>query len=169
MLASESQDAPVPAGPEVWEKGRSFEEHEVGQVFTHHWGRTLNAGDNTLFSTATLALLPLHLNDAYARAQGHPSAPINPMLVFATVFGLSVEDLSEARGGGAFLGVDDLEFKRHVYAGETVYARSTVVSTRSSGSRPTQGIVSWDTEGFDEHGDVIMTFTRTNLVNRRDS
>ena len=167
MLASEPQGARVSALPDVLEKGRCFEDFTVGQVFNHHWGRTLNAGDNTLFSTATLALLPLYLNDAYARAQGHPSAPLNPMLVFATVFGMSVEDLSEARGGGAFLGVDDLEFKRHIYAGETLYARSTVASTRSSSSRPTQGIVSWNTEGFDEQGDIVIAFTRTNLVMRR--
>ena len=37
-----------------------------------------------------------HGNAPYARAHGHKTPIVNPMLVFLTVFGLSVEDLSEA-------------------------------------------------------------------------
>ena len=169
MQQNEPQGAETAVEPEVWIKSRVFEEFEVGQVYDHHWGRTLNAGDNTLFSTATVALLPLHLNDAYAQELGHPADPVNPMLVFSTVFGLSVEDLSEGRGGGAFLGVDDLEFLQPVYPGDTVTGRSTVAATRSSSSRPTQGIVTWKTEGRNQHGDLVVTFTRTNLIMRREA
>ena len=28
-------------------KGHSFEEFSIGQVFEHHWGRTINEGDNS--------------------------------------------------------------------------------------------------------------------------
>ena len=56
------------------------------------------------------------------------------MLVFTTVFGLSVEDLSEA--GGLFLGVDDLTYGVPVYPGDTLTARSTVRDMRESASRP---------------------------------
>lgn len=153
----------------LWEHGRYFEEFEVGQTFEHHWGRTLNDGDNSLFSTSTLAWLPLHLNAAYARDEGHPSVVLNPMLVFATVFGLSVEDLSEGGGGGAFLGVDDLQFLQPAYPGTTVSGRSTVVATKDSASRPHQGIVTWHTEGVDDDGRLLVSFTRTNLIMRRDT
>jgi acyl dehydratase len=152
----------------IWRKGRCFEDFEVGQVFEHHWGRTLTDGDNALFSTSTLALLPLHLNAAYAREQGHPDVVLNPMLVFCTTFGLSVEDLSEGRGGGAFLGVDDLRFEQHAHPGVTITARSTVVATKESASRPHQGIVTWRTEGCDEEGTVLVSFQRTNLIMRRE-
>jgi len=30
-------------------KGHAFEDFHEGQVFEHHWGRTLNEGDNSLF------------------------------------------------------------------------------------------------------------------------
>ncbi|MEA2679236.1 MAG: itaconyl-CoA hydratase, partial [Candidatus Binataceae bacterium] len=79
-------------------KGNLFEDFHVGRVFEHHWGRTLNDGDNTLFSTLTLSYNPLYFNAPYARAHGHRQIVVNPMLVFLTVFGLSVEDLSEAGG-----------------------------------------------------------------------
>jgi acyl dehydratase len=127
-------------------KGRSFNDFELGQVFNHHWGRTLNEGDNSLFTTLTLSYNPLYFNADYARAFGHRNVQVNPMLVFLTVFGLSVEDLSE--GGGLFLGVDELTFHEPVYPGETVFARSTVVDKRKSETRPDNGIVAWHTQGF---------------------
>jgi acyl dehydratase len=89
------------------------------------------------------------------------------MLIFLTVFGLSVEDLSEA--GGLFLGVDDLKFHRTVYPGETLSARSTVLEKRESASRPESGIVSWHTEGHNSHGELVIDFRRTNLVSKRNA
>jgi acyl dehydratase len=155
------------------QKGHLYDDFEVGQVFSHHWGRTLNEGDNSLFTTLTLSFNPLYFNAPYARAHGHARIVINPMLVFLTVFGLSVEDLSEA--GGLFLGVDQLTFHRRVYPGDTLAARSTVVDKRESQSRPGSGIVSWHTEGFllaQVRGDsidseLVVDFRRSNLVPKR--
>jgi acyl dehydratase len=90
---------------------------------------------------------------------------VNPMLVFTTVFGLSVEDLSE--GGGAFLGVDALTFHVPVYPGDTLTARSVVVDRRESTSNPGMGIVTWHTEGFNQKSARVIDFRRTNLINKR--
>jgi acyl dehydratase len=87
------------------------------------------------------------------------------MLVFLTVFGLSVEDLSEI--GGAFLGVEDLTFHKSVYPGDTLTARSTVVGLRESRSHPEAGIVTWHTEGFNRRGERVIDFRRTNMINKR--
>ena len=154
-----------PATFTLLRKGHAFEDFEVGRRFDHHWGRTLTDGDNALFTTVTLAYNPLYFNAEYARAQGHRAVVINPMLVLCTVVGLSVEDLSEA--GGPFLGVDDLTFHRPAYPGDTLTAHSTVVSVRESGSRPEFGIVTWHTEGRNQHGDVVVDYKRTNLVAKR--
>ena len=148
-----------------WPKGRAFEDFAVGQVFEHHWGRTITEADNVLFTTATMAYNPLYLNEEFARAHGHSGAVVNPLLVFTTVFGLSVEDLSE--GGGPFLGVEALTFHRPVYVGDTLDARSEVVATRESESRPTSGIVTWHTVGTDQHGNVVIDYRRSNLLNKR--
>jgi itaconyl-CoA hydratase len=150
-----------------WPKGNRYEDFEVGHVYQHHWGRTLNDGDNSLFSTLTMSFNPLYFNADYSRAHGHRGVVLNPMLIFLTVFGLSVEDLSEA--GGLFLGVDDLKFHRTMYPGETVGARSTVVEKRESTSRPDNGIVTWHTEGFDSRGDLVIDFRRTNMVIKRNT
>ena len=146
-------------------KGHRFEDFEVGQVWEHHWGRTITAGDNALFSTATCHWSPMYLNAEYARAHDHPDTVVNPMLALCVAVGLSVEDLSEA--GGPFLGVEDCVFHRAVYPGDTLTARSTVTAARESDSRPGTGIVTWHTEAYDQHGHLVLELHRTNLVAKR--
>lgn len=154
-----------PAAFPLMAKGRCYQDFTVGQVLAHHWGRTITDGDNALFSTATCNWNPLHLNVEYARAHGHPDVVVNPMLVLCTVVGLSVEDLSES--GGPFLGVDDCRFHRPVHPGDTLTATSVVVDARESTSRPETGIVTWRTEGRNQRGELVVEFTRTNLVAKR--
>ena len=148
-------------------KGRAFEDFQAGQIFAHHWGRTLTESDGNLFSTVALRFTPLYFNAEYARAHGHPGVVIDPLLVLCTVVGLSVEDLSEA--GGPFLGVNDVEFHLPVYPGDTLTAHSTVVSLRESEKRPTFGIVTWRTEGRNQKGETVVSYQRTNLVAKRSA
>jgi itaconyl-CoA hydratase len=146
-------------------KGRAYQDFEPGQVFGHHWGRTLGEGDNALFATVALRYTPLYFNAEYARAHGHSGVVIDPLLVLCTVVGLSVEDLSEA--GGPFLGIDDVVFHHPVYAGDTLTARSTVAGMRESEKRPQFGIVTWRTEGENQKGRIVVSYRRTNLIAKR--
>jgi len=148
-----------------WPKGNRYEDFQVGRQFSHHWGRTIAQAENFTFSTLTLHYNPQYTNEQFAVAHGHPSTPINPLLVFNTVFGLSVEDLSE--GGGPFLGVNKLRFVRSVYPDDTLYARSTVLVARLSDKRPGYGIVTWETIGTNQREEVVIQFERTNLVKTR--
>lgn len=153
----------------VREKGRYFEDFEVGQLLAHHWGRTFTETDNLIFAAVTLSYHPIYFNAQYAAQQGR-SSTVHPMMAFCTVLGLSVEDLSEK--GGAFLGVDDLVFRRPILIGETVLARSEVLAVRASASRPQQGIVRWHTQAYvaDAEGEeVVLEFDRANLLPRREA
>ncbi|NMH96529.1 MaoC family dehydratase [Pseudonocardia acidicola] len=151
----------------TWRKGHYFEDFAVGQVYVHHWGRTILESDNSTFSSLTLSYHPAYFNRVYARELGHDGLVVNPMLVFLITFGMSVEDLSES--GGAFLGVDDLVHHRAVAVGETLTACSTVVDVRDSASRPHQGIVSWQTEGRADDDSLVISFRRTNLIGRHSA
>lgn len=151
--------------PETWPLVRRIvplEEHTVGRRFDHHWGRTLLAAESFAFSTQMLAFQPIYFNEEAAQAAGHEHCPIHPMLVFGTVFGLSVEDLSES--GGAFLGAEDVEFLTDVQPGDTLYASSVVIDARTSDSRPGKGIVTWETTGRDQHGTEVLRYRRTNII-----
>src|SRR2546430_15148116 len=126
--------APALAAFTLGRKGHAFEDFHEGQVFLPHWGRTLTAGDNALFTTATLAFNPLYLNAEYARAHGHPDVVVNPLLVLCTAVGLSVEDLSEA--GGPFLGLREGEVLRPGPPRGHLTARGTGLAARGAGNRP---------------------------------
>lgn len=145
--------------------GNSYDDFEVGQVFKHHWGRTISESDNILFSSLTMAYNPLYFNKEYAKQFGHDNVVVNPLFVFKVILGLSVEDLSEA--GGPFLGVDNLLFHLPVYPGDTVYSESTVIDKRESKSRPEFGIVSWKTVGKNQKGDIVLEYERRNLVSKK--
>jgi acyl dehydratase len=148
----------------VWSKGRRYEAFHVGQVFNHHWGRTILASDTITFSTLTLSFVPLYFNRQYAESQGHPDIVVNPQLVFNITLGLTVEDCSEA--GGLFLGIRDLVYHVPVYPGATITARSETIEVRPSESRQGFGVVTWRTEGFDSKRRVV-SFTRSNLLPRQ--
>ncbi|MFL6053279.1 MAG: hypothetical protein ACJ72W_10245 [Actinoallomurus sp.] len=51
---------------------------------------------------------------------------------------------------------------------DTLYSRSKVIALRESRSRPNAGIVTVATEGFNQDGVVVCSFTRTLLVYKRD-
>jgi acyl dehydratase len=155
MTEDELRNAPVR------ERGHLFEFYEVGQEFTHHWGRTVNEADSTLFSTLTLHFNPTYYNTDYAQELGFERAPINPLLVFNIVVGLSVEDLSEA--GGPFLGIGKLTYGHPVYPGDTLYAKSIVLFKRLA-SNGKAGPVTWRTTGINQNGEVVIEFERTNLI-----
>lgn len=146
-------------------KGNQYEDMEEGRTFEHHWGRTITDGDNAAFTTQTLSFCPLYFNEPYAKSLGHPRTVVNPLLVFNTVFGMTVEDLSE--GGGPFLGVDNCRFLTPVYVGDTLTARSTVLARRESKGQKGFGIVTWRSEGFNQQGVKVLEYERTNLVRRR--
>lgn len=148
-----------------WHRGNQFEDFEVGRQFVHHWGRTITVADNTTFSVLTLHYNPHYTNEQFAIAHGHPTTPVNPLLVFNTVLGLSVEDLSE--GGSPFLGINGLSFHKPVYPGDTVYARSEVLACRRSDKRPRYGIVTWQTTGTNQGNETVISFQRSNLVRAR--
>ena len=67
----------------------------------------------------------------------------------------------------ANLGWDKVRATAPVFAGDTLYATSTVVSKRLSKSRPAQGIVTVQTTGTNQDGVVVMTFERTMLIYTR--
>ena len=123
--------------------------------------RTLNAGDNSLYASLTQMYNPLYFNKEYAEEQGHKGIVVAPMLVFNTVLGLTVEELSLR---GPFVGINKLTFHRPVYEGDTLTSRSTVLNRRYSETRKGAAIVTWKTEGFNQDGELVVDYERSNLL-----
>lgn len=145
--------------------GRLFEEFRVGDVYEHRPGRTITETDNIHFSLLTMNRHPLHCDAAWAAGSEFGRPLVNSTLTLAVVTGLSVDDVSGC--AIANLGWREVRLPAPVYAGDTLYARSKVVAARLSRSRPDAGIVTVLTEGYNQHGTVVIRFERQILVPRR--
>src|SRR5438105_9563415 len=119
------------------ERGRYYEDFQVGDVYDHHWGRTLTEGECQLFATWTMNAVPLYFNRVHTAALGHPATPAHPLFVMNVVFGLSVEDLSEQ--ALAHLGYWNLTFPRLTYHRDTSVSASEVHDKRQNPSKPDRG------------------------------
>jgi len=146
------------------ERGHFFEDFTVGQVFKHHWGRTITEGDNSLFTSITMNFNPIYFNRECAQSLGFRGIVVNHMLVLNVVFGLSVEDLSER--AIAHLGYEKVKFLGTVYPGDTLTSQSQVLSKREA-SRPDRGVVKFRTTGFNQRGEKVLEYERPVLIRKR--
>lgn len=142
--------------------GRYFEDFSIGDVYRHRPGRTISEADNTWFSLLTMNQNPLHIDAAYSAKSEWKQPLVNSCMTLSMLVGMSVNDVSYRTT--ANLGWNDVRLTAPVFAGDTIYAESEVVSKRESKSRPTQGIVTVKTTGTKHDGTVFMTFERTLLV-----
>ena len=51
-----------------------------------------------------------------------------------------------------------------VFVGDTLHAETTIVAKRRSQSRPERGIVTVETTGVNQRGEVVVSFTRSFMV-----
>lgn len=149
---------------EGW-KGRFFEDFEVGDVYEHPLGRTVTTTDNLWFTLLTQNTAPVHVDHAYAKQTEFGKPLVDSTFTLALVTGQSVTDVSQ--NVFANLGWDGVRLPAPVFEGDTIYSRSEVLETRESRSRPNVGIVRVRTEGYNEHGTVVIVFERTIMVYRR--
>ncbi len=145
--------------------GRYYEDFRVGDVYEHRPGRTITQADNTWFTLLTMNTHPLHFDAAYAANSEFKQPLVNSTLTLAIVMGMSVSDVSQKAIGN--LGWNTVRLTAPVFAGDTLYAESEVLSKRESKSRPTQGIVTVSTTGRKQDGTVVLTSERSVLVPKR--
>lgn len=145
--------------------GRCYEDFVVGEVYEHRPGRTVSEADNTWFTLLTMNNHPLHFDHAYAAKTEFGRPLVNSCLTLSIVVGMSVDDVSYRAIGN--LGWDKVKLTAPVFAGDTLYAESEVLSKRESKSRPTQGLVTVRTRGLKADGTEFMSFERTVLVPKR--
>ncbi len=148
----------------AWE-GRFFEDFTVGDVYRHAHGRTLTETDNTWFTLLTNNTHDIHFNADYASRTEFGRPLIVSTLTLAVVTGLSVPDVSQ--NAVANLGWDEVRLTSPVFAGDTLYAESTVLEARPSRSRPGQGLVRVRTRGYNQRDETVITYERTVLVYTR--
>ena len=104
-------------------------------------------------------------SDTFARAIGFESAPLDDLLVFHTVFGKTVADIS--LNAIANLGYAECRILRAVYPGDTLDASSEVIGLRENANRAS-GVVYVRTTGRNDRGDIVLQYVRWVMVRKRD-
>lgn len=145
--------------------GRFFEDFEVGDLYQHPLGRTVTTTDNIWFTLLTQNTAPVHFDHHYAAQTEFGKPLVDSTFTLALVTGQSVTDISQ--NVFANLGWDEVRLPHPVFEGDTIYSQSEVLSKRESGSRPHVGIVTVKTTGYNQHGQGVITFTRTVMVYKR--
>jgi acyl dehydratase len=54
------------------------------------------------------------------------------------------------------------------FIGDTIYARTRIISKRESKSKPDRGIIYVETIGYNQRGEDVISFRRNVLVKKRD-
>ena len=145
--------------------GLYFEDFTPGDVFEHRPGRTVLDVDNTYFTLLTMNVQQVHFDAAYAAKTEWKKMLVDSTFTLALLTGMSIRTVSAKVV--ANLGWDKVKASHPVFAGDTLYAETTVLHKRDSKSRPTQGIVTVATRGLNQDGHEIMSFDRTMLIHRR--
>jgi len=145
--------------------GRVFEDFMVGDVYEHPLGRTVTQADNIWFTCLTMNTNPIHFDAEYAKKTEFKRPLVNSCFTLALVTGQSVIDLT--MNAVANLGWDEVKLPHPLFEGDTVYAKSEVLETRESKSRPKAGLVRVKTTGLNQDGQTVIEFTRTFMVWKR--
>ncbi len=147
------------------DQGLYFEEFEVGDVFEHRPGRTITDVDNIWFTLLTMNTQQSHFDAAYAEKTEWKKLLVDSTFTLALVTGMSVKTLTGKVV--ANLGWEKVKLSHPVFAGDTIYAESEILSKRESKSRPTQGIVTVFTKGFNQNKQEVISFERVFLVYKK--
>lgn len=150
----------------IEQRGLWFEELELGVTYLHRPGRTVTEADNVLFSTLTMNPQALHLDEAWSASQPFGRRLVNSLFTLSTLVGLSVGQITQGTTV-ANLGFRDVRFPRPVFHGDTLYAETVVLDKRPSGSRPGEGVVTFEHTARNQHGDVVAVAVRSALVRMR--
>ena len=146
--------------------GNFFEDFRVGQEIRHATPRTLTEGDAALYTALTGSRFAVQSSDAFAQAIGLERAPLDDLLVFHTVFGKTVPDIS--LNAVANLGYADCVFGAPVYPGDSLSARSEVIGLRENANGKT-GIVYVRTIGENQQGEAVLSYARWVMVRKKDT
>ena len=146
-------------------RGRFYEDFEVGDTYQHPLGRTVLETDNVWFTLLTQNTAPIHFDRHYASKTEFRRPLVDSTFTLALVTGQSVTDISQ--NVFANLGWDEVRLPNPVFEGDTIYSQSEVLETRESRTRSNVGIVRVKTTGYNQEGEVVITFIRTVMVYKR--
>lgn len=141
--------------------GNYYEDFIVGEIITHALTKTIFESDNNLFSLLTMNHHPVHLNLDYARQQQQGKILVVGTLVFSTVVGITVQDISGK--AIANLEYEDVKHISPVFINDTLYVRTIILDKWETSSR-NKGVVYVETIARNQKDEDVLSFKRKVLI-----
>lgn len=145
--------------------GLFYEDFVEGEEIKHALSKTIFESDNNFFSLLTMNHHPVHTNVDYASKNQHGKLLVVGTLVFSLVVGMTVPDISGK--AIANLGYEEIKHLRPVFVGDTLYAKTKILSKRESKTKADRGIVYVETIGYNQNGEEVLSFRRKVLIKKR--
>ena len=114
----------------------------------------MTESDNTWFTLLTMNTNQIHFNAQDAARTEFAKPLVNSTLTIAIAVGQSVTDVSQ--NVFANLQMDEVRLPHPVFAGDTLWSESPVLTKRESGSRPHAGIVTVRTRTLNQDGGGLL-------------
>lgn len=146
--------------------GLYFDDMRPGETFIHAPSRSFFAEDSVRHAWQSLEISPAYHDLQFAEAYRDGKLRISETLVISAVTALTTRTFGRVV---ANLGWTDVELPVPVNAGDTVYAASTILETRPSKSRPSEGVITVTTNAFNQNEEKVLSYRRNLLVYRRDA
>lgn len=147
-------------------RGLYFEEFEIGAEYKHPFTRTVTEMDNILFTSLTMNLQPLHLDEDFAKRSVHGARVVNSLFTVALIGAFHVPELTMGTTLGN-LGYDKIKFPRPVFHGDTLRGETTILDKRESNSRDDSGIVWFEHRGYNQRGELVCLLHRVGLMTKK--
>jgi acyl dehydratase len=144
-------------------RGLYYEEFEVGRVYQHAFRRTITEMDNVMFTSLTMNVQPLHLDEEFAKTTIHGQRLVNSLFTLALVNAYQIPELTMGTTLGN-LGYEEVRFPSPVFHGDTLRGETTILGKRLSKSRTDSGIVFFEHVGYNQRDQIVCTCKRSGLM-----
>jgi acyl dehydratase len=146
-------------------KERYLEDFAVGQTFGS--GRVRIEPEKAIAFAAEFDPQAFHLDEAAARESFFGGLTASGWHTAAATMRLLTESDLKPAGGYIGAGVDGFRWPRPVRHGDELHIKCEVIEVRPSKSRPQQGLLKLRTTTLNQHGEPVMTYIATLVVQCR--
>lgn len=154
-------EKPVIRNTEFW---IGFDELQLGDTFESA-GRTVTQAEVSMFAGVSGDFNQIHMNHQ-AAADGPFRQPIaHGLLVLSIASGLGI--YTPKTQTVAFLSIENWEFLKPVFFGDTIFVRNTVTGLEPR-SRGRRGIVTWTKQVLNQKGQVVQQGTTKIMIKSKN-
>lgn len=159
-------DAAVPERDGYFEGTQFYEDVEVGR--TYECGSTTVSEADIVEFAERFDPLRMHTDAEAAERSPHRGLIASGYHTLSLTVSLLVEGYRADRAVIAGLSIDEVTWHHPVRPGDTLEVSVTMDEKRLSGGNPTNGIVTMSVETHNSEGDLVLSYTDTELVRVRD-